>query len=95
MGKIDPKIITIIKKFKAAVKDKYGVEKIVLFGSQARGEAKEGSDVDLIIVVKDYDKHLVENLMTEWHDRQHIRYPVDFMQYSKKRFDEMSKGINP
>ncbi len=31
------------------VAEKYGIEKVVLFGSYARGEAGENSDVDLFI----------------------------------------------
>lgn len=36
-----------IKKIVALIAESYGVEKIYLFGSYARGEATENSDIDL------------------------------------------------
>lgn len=94
MGKIDPKIIKALRKFKEASAKKYHVLDIIFFGSRATGTYRKDSDIDLLVVVKEYDKGLYEKLITEWHDRQNIHYPVDFIQCSKKRFDEMSKGIN-
>lgn len=94
MGKVDPQIIESIKRFKAAVQDKYDIVDIIFFGSNVTGDAKEDSDVDLIVVVKNYDKHLIEKLLQEWHENLGIDYPVDFIQYSQKKFNELSKGIN-
>ena len=36
-----------------------------LFGSEARGEAKEGSDIDLFIVVKSYSKEVENSILDE------------------------------
>lgn len=38
-----------IKKAVAPICERYGVERLSLFGSYARGEADEKSDVDLIV----------------------------------------------
>ena len=45
----------IIIQFKNAVNNIYGdtVDKIVLYGSRARGDFREDSDFDFLIVVKD------------------------------------------
>ncbi len=42
-----------IDAFKAAVAEHYGdrLDRVVLYGSHARGEATEGSDVDLMLVL--------------------------------------------
>ena len=94
MGKVDSQIINTIKNFKAAVQDKYGIVDIILFGSSVSGHVRKGSDIDLIIVVKNYDKQLVAKLLLEWHENLGIHYPVDFIQCSQKKFYELSKGIN-
>ncbi len=94
MGKIDPKIPNTIKKFKDSIKTKYHIKDMVFFGSMATGTATEGSDIDLIVVVDKYDKNIDETLIVECHDRDNIKYLVDFIQCSKKRFYELSKGIN-
>ena len=38
-----------IKSYVIPVVEKYPVEKVILFGSYARGEASDASDVDLIV----------------------------------------------
>lgn len=42
-----------LKQFIEKVKTKYNhqIEKIILFGSYARGEAKEESDIDVLIII--------------------------------------------
>lgn len=44
--------IQMLRKFKAAHSDYYGIMEIGLFGSVARGEQKEGSDVDVFVTMK-------------------------------------------
>ncbi len=44
--------IEILKKNENSIKKKYGVKKIGVFGSFARGEGKEGSDVDILVDFK-------------------------------------------
>ena len=46
-----PKIYEIedIKRISVPIAQKYGVKKLALFGSYARGEQKETSDIDFLI----------------------------------------------
>ncbi|MDP3298421.1 MAG: nucleotidyltransferase family protein [Thermodesulfovibrionia bacterium] len=54
--------IEILKKNENSIKKKYGVKKIGIFGSFARGEGKEGSDIDILIEFKD-DYETFDNYM--------------------------------
>lgn len=45
-------ILTYLKTHKREFQQKYAVEKIGLFGSYARDEAKEDSDVDIFVSMK-------------------------------------------
>ncbi len=41
--------LEVLKKHEDVIKKKYGVKKIGIFGSFARGEGKEGSDIDVLV----------------------------------------------
>lgn len=41
--------IEILKKHESTIKGKYHVQRIGVFGSFARGEEKEGSDIDVLV----------------------------------------------
>ena len=45
----------IISRFKSTIQDLYGerLSKLILFGSYAREEAKEDSDIDFLVILKD------------------------------------------
>ena len=44
-------IIAFLRSKKPELREKFGVEKIVLFGSYARNEATEESDIDLLVTM--------------------------------------------
>ena len=46
------RIIRILKKELPYLKEKYGVEKIVLYGSFAKGTHKKKSDIDILVDIK-------------------------------------------
>jgi len=48
-------IIRFISEHKAEFEQNFGVTKIGLFGSYARGEAREGSDIDIVVEVEKPD----------------------------------------
>jgi predicted nucleotidyltransferase len=45
--KTKAEILQLLKCYKSTAQKKYGMTKIGIFGSVARGEQKEGSDVDV------------------------------------------------
>ena len=48
-------IISFLKQHKDFLEREYGVTKIALFGSYARGEETKDSDIDLLIEAKEQD----------------------------------------
>ena len=42
-------VIETLKNLDVRLNDEFGVSKIGIFGSYARGEEKEGSDIDLLV----------------------------------------------
>ncbi len=56
----------ILKLFIKILKEKYGdkIDKIILFGSVARGEDKEDSDVDVLLITN-YDSFKMQRLVSD------------------------------
>jgi predicted nucleotidyltransferase len=50
--------LNIAKRYALAVKDKYNCERIILFGSFAKGNYNNDSDIDVAVVMKDFDNIL-------------------------------------
>ena len=53
--KTKDEIIAILQNFKEEFGERYGIEKLGLFGSVARGEQKEDSDIDICIKLQEPD----------------------------------------
>lgn len=57
MSKKRADVEAVIRDFAEALKEQgLKVDKIILFGSQARGDAGEDSDIDLLVVSPDFAK---------------------------------------
>jgi len=52
----------VLSKFRAALNELYGdrIERVVLYGSRARGDAREDSDYDVAVFLKDLDDRWAE-----------------------------------
>ena len=52
----------VLKRFRAAVTEIYGdrLERVVLFGSHARGDAQEDSDYDVAVFLRGMDDRMAE-----------------------------------
>ena len=61
---VQPKDIKIAEKFKSLVEQRAKVHEIKVFGSRARGNATEESDLDVLIVVDHLD-HALERFISE------------------------------
>jgi len=53
-------IIDILKSHEREIKEKFGVRRIGLFGSFARGEQKDTSDVDILV---EFEEPTFDNFM--------------------------------
>jgi predicted nucleotidyltransferase len=70
MDKTD--VVSIALKYAFAVKANYNYVKIILFGSYAKGNYNEDSDIDIAVVLKDYS-----NLMDIQLDLMRLRRNID------------------
>ncbi len=61
----------ILRRLRAALDEMYGdrLERVVLFGSRARGDAGEDSDYDVAVFLKDLTEG---DLRQRWHERDRL-----------------------
>ncbi|MGI0047054.1 MAG: nucleotidyltransferase domain-containing protein [Nitrosotalea sp.] len=87
--------IDLAKDFKRKAAKKFGIKKIILFGSQVTGKTRKGSDIDLLVVVNSFKNrpNFMSKLFAEWHVIQKKDFPVDFLPYRTKEFESMRKGV--
>ncbi len=90
MGRKD--IIKTLRSYKKDVAEQYNILKIGVFGSVARDEAGEGSDVDVVIRISEPDLFMLVGIKNDLEER--LRRPVDIVTYRdtmnpflKKRID--------
>tara|TARA_Y100000034_G_C6803223_1_gene360444 strand:- start:442 stop:765 length:324 start_codon:yes stop_codon:yes gene_type:complete len=87
------KVRRILSDYLKKVKSKFNVDKSILFGSRARGDNFLDSDVDLIIVSKDFEsinfrKRMGELL--EWWDEY---IDLEVIGYTPREFNKKKKQI--
>ncbi len=71
--------IQILKKHKLELYKSYGVTKIGIFGSVARDEASENSDLDLVVKMKKPDLFMMVHIKNLF--EQELHCPVDIVNY--------------
>ncbi|HKZ48945.1 MAG TPA: nucleotidyltransferase domain-containing protein [Thermoplasmata archaeon] len=91
MGSSPDGLIRELRGFRRKLARRYPVERMILFGSRARGEAHRFSDVDLLVVsAKFHRRNAVDRaypLRLEWD----LDYPVDFLCYTPEEFRRLSR----
>ena len=70
----------------------YEPERIILFGSQARGNADQYSDLD-IVIIKETDERFLDRLKTIYELVQ-PRFAMDVLVYTPQEFAEMHERGN-
>jgi predicted nucleotidyltransferase len=58
------------------------ISKVLIFGSRAKGNYREGSDIDLVAIGNNLDYNQIIKILTEIDDLE-LLYSVDLLDYSK------------
>ena len=83
-----------IESITSQIVQKYGPEKIILFGSAARGERGFDSDADFL-VIKGQTPHYGADRIRELSRLIERNIPVDFLVYKPAEFDKRLKMGDP
>ncbi|MDP3640366.1 MAG: nucleotidyltransferase domain-containing protein [Nanoarchaeota archaeon] len=93
---MDSRKIKPIVLFLKRVQKKYQPEKIILFGSQAKGHPRAGSDYDIIVVSPRFKKiQFYERMVQLYHLKRGVSVPMDLIGLTPEEFKEKKqrKGV--
>ena len=86
-------LIKELKKFIERIKKEFKIEIIIFFGSRAIGKQLRDSDIDLIIISKDFRRMNFIERATKMYDFWELDYPVDFLCYTPEEFNKLKNRI--
>ncbi len=86
------KTIEILKEYKRQHEKEYGIEMLGIFGSVARGQATENSDVDVVIRTKKPNLFLLSKIRQELEELFHQH--VDMVSYRERMNLFLKKRID-
>lgn len=84
-------ILDFMASQKKVFHEKYGVTKIGLFGSYARGEAREKSDIDIVVELEKPDMFYLINIKQTFQETMNIN--VDIVRLRKEMNPVLKKRI--
>lgn len=90
MGKQD--ILKILHLYKKEVANEYKISKIGIFGSTARGEANDESDVDIVIRISEPDFFILAGIKNDLEER--LKKSVDIITYTDTMNSFLKKRID-
>ncbi len=87
-------IIEKINQFKSELIDSgLKIDKSILFGSYAKGNANKWSDIDLLLVSPDFDNNLFDNI--DKYAQVNIKFPeIEIHPYSTDNFKKEDLFLN-
>ncbi len=71
----------------------HSIDKMYLFGSRATGKVKRDSDVDLLVVSKDFKGKRKLKRAPSLYLKWNLKYPVDFICLTPQEFNQKKKEV--
>src|SRR3989338_1819598 len=93
MDREKTKTIVMLKNFLKKVKKNVNIEKAILFGSRATGKNKEDSDVDIIIISKDFEKLKSYKRSPQFYLLWNSPYNIDIICLTPEEYEKKKKQI--
>ncbi len=86
-------IIAELNQFKNRLSVNMPINKMILFGSMAKGKSHKDSDIDLIVVSRKFKKKKSFKRSLGFYKYWTIECPVDFLCYTPEEFNKLKKQI--
>ncbi|ATZ61002.2 MAG: hypothetical protein DDT33_01407 [Firmicutes bacterium] len=86
-------VIKDLRDFRKKSSKHTSIERMIFFGSRAKGEYEKHSDIDLIIVSPKFKGLKFRKRPLLLYDSWDLDYPVDFLCYTPEEFEKKKKQI--
>jgi hypothetical protein len=86
------KILEELRKIKPDFEKRYGVTKIGIFGSLARNEIREDSDIDVVLEMREPDLFYMVHIKEALEER--FKKPVDLIRYRNMMNSKLKARID-
>ena len=86
-------LIKNLRNFKSSLNHEIPIEKMIFFGSRATGKPHSWSDIDLIVVSKEFQAKKFRYRPIGFYKHWNLDYPVDFLCYTPEEFNKLKKQI--
>ena len=86
-------ILNVLKSHKKEIKTKYDVKRIGIFGSYAKGNFNADSDIDIAVILKDYNS-LIDIQLDLMRLRRKIDSRIEPHPFREKDFDISNPIVN-
>ena len=88
------KLVERIREFKSRIGKKYNIDRLIVFGSVARGFYERDSDVDLIIVGDEFKGKSVLKRAVPFYLEWDLGCPVDILCYTPEEFESKKRQVS-
>ncbi len=95
-GGMAPVTDSLLDQMVQAIVEEVDPEQVILFGSRARGDAREDSDVDLVVVAEPFgpERSRRRELVRLYHALVEFPVPADILVYSHDDVDYWRDSLN-
>ena len=90
---MDKKTDKKIKYFAKIIKNKFDIDKIIFFGSRAKGVYGKNSDYDVILVSKDFDGMKFTKRISMIYPYWKYNDSIEPLCYTPKEFNKLKKQV--
>lgn len=87
-------LIQSLRYFRRTVDSEIPINKMIFFGSFARGKPHKWSDIDLIIVSSKFRRIKSFKRARRLYDHWNLDYPVDFLCFTPEEFNNLRKHFS-
>lgn len=94
MAKVSKQAEQVAKEYINDARFVIKIQQAILFGSAARGQMNKNSDIDIIVISREFEKMNLEKrliLLSQLRGKKYLKWPMDILGYTPDEFKKLSR----